>query len=673
VTRWSILRIAIAVLAALALAPAAAHAGTITVQVSGSGDVRDDKGQINCPSASCSASYNDGSVTFTATPRGNATFQGWSGACSQYAGNTCTVNGGFDAEIGAAFSGESSPPPPPPPPPEEARRFPVRVLLTGPGAGRVGSLPGGIDCFRALREDQRGACEASFPEGTELTLERRDGTFQQWGGACSGTQHTCRLIVRGPLDVSAFFWVAANTPGSVQVTVQGGGAVEHVESLIRCGALCTFIGNQGQVLTFRPLAQVVPRFPNSIDTMPEDVVFHRWNSAQGDCNTTGRTATCRVRINGIEAHDVFAVFRRKGSMRFRVRGRGIVRTTRRPTTGTDRIECSTDCTVLLRDDEGTHTWEAEPEPGWRFSHWSGYCERALEDETCSAREEAGTRSSTATFVRDAGRGEARLAIHTNVGGVRLVDGFNASRTVCPARCLVRAERRSGGTFSARVRPIAPGEAEFRRWENCPRVLAGNICEIRSRDRVDDVIRAYFEADPIARFRVSGQGRMRRGTTQQTCDPLCRYAVPASLRSPMQVVAVPAAGWYFSHYDGYCGSWFRSSGATCFLRGLWDDETSTAVFRRLGGLTVSVRGGGTLRAVFPGSGFASTERFTCREDTSPCVQTNARAPLYRRYRADADAGWRFSHWEGYCHRIFYNNECDVPGDNERRSTVAVFVR
>jgi hypothetical protein len=668
----------VAAAVALAVAPAAAQAGTITVQVTGSGAVRDDQGRIDCPATACTASYNDGTVTFTAAPRDGASFQGWSGACSQFSGSTCTVNGGFDAEIGAAFTGASPPPPPPPPPPEEARRFPVSVLLTGPGSGRVGSVPAGIDCSRAERGEQTGTCSTMVREGETITLEHRGGgTFQSWGGACSGDQTTCRLVVRGPLDVTAFYWARPDQPGSVQIATLSGGTIAQVGTAIRCSLLCTFFGLHGEVLTFEPVARLVPRFPNSVDNVPEDIVFDGWSGGHG-CTTQGRTGRCTVRINGIERHDVIARFRRKGSMRFRVRGLGFVRTTRRPTDATDRIECRTDCSVLLRDDEGLHTWDAEPEAGWRFSHWSGYCARILEDETCSAREERGTRASTATFVRDPGRGEARLAIHTSAHGTpRIVDVLDGERQVCPGACFVRAQRRSGGRVVARIAPRIPADSEFKRWENCPHVLAGrrglDLCEIRSRDRVDGVIRAVVEGDPLAQFRASGQGRIRFGGALRDCARGCEFPIPRSATSARQATAVPSPGWYFSHYTGYCGEWFRSAGPTCFLRGLWGDETSTAVFRRLGTLSARVQGGGTLRAVFAGSGFATTERFSCRADSPSCEQANPRAPLYRRYEAHPDPGWRFSHWEGYCQRIFYNHQCDVPGDNADRATVAVFVR
>ncbi len=82
---------------------AASH--TLAVTVNGPGTVSSSPAGIQCP-ATCSASFDDASVSLTAAPQGAAVFSGWSGACS--GSGACTVALSADAAVTATFA---NPPP----------------------------------------------------------------------------------------------------------------------------------------------------------------------------------------------------------------------------------------------------------------------------------------------------------------------------------------------------------------------------------------------------------------------------------------------------------------------------------------------------------------------------------------------------------------------------------
>jgi hypothetical protein len=76
---------------------------------------------------------------------------------------------------------------------------PVTVTLSGSGAGRVISMPGGIDC--------PGSCSAEFGEGLNIQLNAIEFTgsdFQGWSGDCQGTG-PCLLDMSEPRAVDAEF------------------------------------------------------------------------------------------------------------------------------------------------------------------------------------------------------------------------------------------------------------------------------------------------------------------------------------------------------------------------------------------------------------------------------------------------------------------------------------
>jgi hypothetical protein len=178
----------------------------VTVTVTGPGNVYapapdPTSGSISCPASNCSAYMKQGTtVTFTATPDGNATFAGWGESCAAFGTNpACTLTmapGDSKTDITAGFNEA------PPPPPMET----LSIAKSGTGTGYVGGA-GGIDCGPT--------CSGSFVQGSTvvLTAVPDDGSdFTGWsGGGCSGTE-TCSVTLDANTDVTATFTHLDRTP-----------------------------------------------------------------------------------------------------------------------------------------------------------------------------------------------------------------------------------------------------------------------------------------------------------------------------------------------------------------------------------------------------------------------------------------------------------------------------
>ena len=82
----------------------------------------------------------------------------------------------------------------------------VSVSLGGTGIGSVSSNPAGISCTNAATSD----CSENYRQGGMVTLTAAEANannmFIGWGGACSGPQKTCTLMLTGnALNVVANF------------------------------------------------------------------------------------------------------------------------------------------------------------------------------------------------------------------------------------------------------------------------------------------------------------------------------------------------------------------------------------------------------------------------------------------------------------------------------------
>ena len=160
---------------------------TLFVKVDGDGTVTSDPPGIDCGVDCTEMFLGATSMALTAHPGLNATFAGWSGACTGTA-ITCNITVDQARSVTASFVGHTHQP----------------LNLSISGNGTVRSDPAGIDCGTD--------CTESYVNGTEVTLTATPDPgwqFTGWGGACTGTSD-CTLSITGPTKVTANFTALTN-------------------------------------------------------------------------------------------------------------------------------------------------------------------------------------------------------------------------------------------------------------------------------------------------------------------------------------------------------------------------------------------------------------------------------------------------------------------------------
>ncbi len=196
-----------------------AGAGTITSAPAGVQCVR----AAGATSGACGAAFVLGTpVTLTATPAPGSTFAGWTGSGCTGTG-PCTVVMTAGLAVTATFA--AAPPPP----------VLLTVSVTG-GGGTVTSTPAGINCTRPDGGGAAtGACSASFPVGTSVTLTATKTTnswLSAWqGGApagCVSLVTTCTVTMTTAGTAEARFQADFVAPiAGITGVAQGGTYVGH--------------------------------------------------------------------------------------------------------------------------------------------------------------------------------------------------------------------------------------------------------------------------------------------------------------------------------------------------------------------------------------------------------------------------------------------------------------
>lgn len=239
----------------------------VTVDVVGPGSVSSTPVGIDCPSASCTASFTD-HVTLFAQPDNGAMFTGWSGGCSGM-NQSCTLELGSDQHATAMFQTGGG------------GNQTLSVSVTGPGSVTAMN----IDC-------PANACSSSYLGGTMVTLTAMPqvgATFNGWSGDCTGTG-TCTVTMDQMRSVNAEF-AAQGGMHTLSVTVNGIGTVTSTPSGINCSSgTCTAMFASSQTVVLQEQAG--------------GGTFTGWT---GDCNGTGG---CSVTM-GID-HAVTASFGSSG-------------------------------------------------------------------------------------------------------------------------------------------------------------------------------------------------------------------------------------------------------------------------------------------------------------------------------------------------------------------------
>ncbi len=208
----------------LSMAPAT-NSLTVYSAGNGSGAVTSSPSGIDC-GATCNMVYDSGTqITLTATADTSSEFSGWSGACAG-TNTDCQVMLLADDVVTATF---------------QLKTFALEVDTTGSGSGRVTSNPAGINCG--------STCTHDYEIGKRITLTAApdaNAKFVGWGGACSGSQNTCKVTITDALSVTAEFALKEFT---LEVQTDGHGKVTSNPAGINCGSTCTHDYEIGEQIT----------------------------------------------------------------------------------------------------------------------------------------------------------------------------------------------------------------------------------------------------------------------------------------------------------------------------------------------------------------------------------------------------------------------------------------
>ncbi len=293
---------------------------TVTVAVSGPGAVRSPALQGDCRGTCWFSVPRDTPVHLEPVIEGEATFAGWSGACSGTA--ACDLAPGVDVSVAATFMAGQ----------------PRRLQVSLNGAGTVRSDPAGIDCPRT--------CAADFPPGTAVRLDAsapEGWDFTGFGGACSGP--SCSLTLSNDVSAWATF---VQRPANLVVQLSGSGSVTSSPAGIDCPRICsaTFGAGSNVTLTATPAAGF------------------SFNGFAGACSGTScplRLSTSARVVAAFQAIPAFKVVVVPG-------GDGHGRVASAPA----GIDCPGTCTATFA--EGTAlTLSAAPDALSRFVRYEGSC------------------------------------------------------------------------------------------------------------------------------------------------------------------------------------------------------------------------------------------------------------------------------------------------------------
>jgi len=282
----------------------------------GSGTITSSPAGISC-GAACNSMYDGGtSVTLSASPDGNSSFAGWSGACTGT--GICVVTMDALKNVVATFT---------------KPQYTLTTSRTGPGT--VISSPSGIIC--------QPACSDNFESGTSVTLTPvpdQGSSFGNWSGDCSGSFPSCVVSVNGNKNVAARFGYLLTTSGP-------GGTISSSPTGISCGATCNYVFNPGTVVTLTAT-------PNANGT------FTGWSGA---CSGTG---LCVVTMNAAASVSAFYSFPLNVT-RYNNGGGSVF-------SSPSGISCGTGGACTTGFINGTNvSLTASPDAGAGFVGWSGDC------------------------------------------------------------------------------------------------------------------------------------------------------------------------------------------------------------------------------------------------------------------------------------------------------------
>ena len=161
----------------------------------------------------------------------------------------------------------------------------LTALTAGTGGGLIEAIPGGVLCAPGLD------CRQRYPDGSVVQLvavPNPGAVFLGWSGACTGTDDDCTVTMNAAKSVTANFGPADPAKRSLDVIVEGNGAVTSSVDGSVCTRACT-------TSLWRGLDVALTATP------AVGYVFDHW---EGSCS--GTAPTCQLTIDGTKV--VAAVF-----------------------------------------------------------------------------------------------------------------------------------------------------------------------------------------------------------------------------------------------------------------------------------------------------------------------------------------------------------------------------
>ncbi|MBI3802446.1 MAG: hypothetical protein HY282_01620 [Nitrospirae bacterium] len=389
---------------------------TLTVEKGGSGHgtVTSDLPGINC-GTSCAALFPAGSsVTLTAAPQDDSTFDGWSGGVCSGSG-PCVVTVDAAKTVTPTFT---------------LKPFSLSVTKVGSGSGSVTSAPAGIDCG--------SDCGATYNAGTVVTLTARaseNSDFTGWSGACSGTGD-CVVTINDRKSVTATFTLKRFSLSATK-SGNGSGTVGSTPAGISCGAICSATFDFGASVTLEA-------------TPSAESDFAGWSGA--GCSGTGG---CNVTVDA--AKSVTATFTLKPLALSVIKagtGNGGV------TSAPAGIACGGICSGPFAVGT-TVTLTATPADDSTFTGWSGVCSGT---GSCVVTMNA-AKSVTATFTLKT------FVLTVNKTGNGTVTSAPAGIN-CGSTCSATYDINSAVTLTATPEP----DLNFTGWSGCDSA-SGTSCTV----------------------------------------------------------------------------------------------------------------------------------------------------------------------------------------------------
>jgi serine protease len=417
-------------------------------------------------SGNCTATYLAGTVvSLSATPSLGSVFNGWSGACSGT--GPCSVTLSEARSVAARFV---------------TRSFALTLAASGDGTGTIATGEGAappLSC-RASAGTATGACGATYPSGSVLTLTATPGAgsrFGGWSGACSGSER-CTVTLDQARAVGAAFelvpftlTVTGTGAGAGRVTAEPAGIDCTLEAGTAAG-VCAAGFPSGTAVTLT----AVPGPGSS---------FTGWS---GGCSGT---SACVVTVT--EAVGVSAGFGRE-ALTVTVSGAGDGEGAVAATPG--GITCavaagSTSGACSAAYPSGTSvTLTATPAAGSAFGGWDGACsgtgDCVVSVTEASAVTATFTRRSAGLQVAGAGSGSGSVASAADGLDCRVTEGVAAT-----AGCRIDVALGGVVTLSAAA---APGSL-FAGWSGVPSCASAPACTVTV--SAETAVTARFIAQPPA--------------------------------------------------------------------------------------------------------------------------------------------------------------------------------